>query len=307
MIQYLKCDNGFKETEQYDFSCWINVVNPTKDDINELISHFNTPDYFYEDISDIDERPRFDRDNGWILTIIRVPNRVRTEDNQDPIYTTIPLGMMLKDNILVTVYYGQNNVISNFINWSNQKKINRTGYDLYISIFLESNFWYLKYLKQIHLQMKKAESSLSDKMNKSELMHIMNIEKFLVYFTASLKDNESVLTRAKRFIPTKSYDEDLMDDVEVELSQALHTSQIYSDILEREQSSYSSIINNSLNQTMKKMTIITICLMVAALVPGFYGMNLTNGMEDWIYGFPFALCLTGLCAGIAYYLCKLFK
>ena len=307
MIQYLKCDNGFKETEQYDFSCWINVVNPTKDDINELVSHFNTPDYFYEDISDIDERPRFDRDNGWILTIIRVPNRVRTEDNQDPIYTTIPLGMMLKDNILVTVYYGQNNVISNFINWSNQKKINRTGYDLYISIFLESNFWYLKYLKQIHLQMKKAESSLSDKMNKSELMHIMNIEKFLVYFTASLKDNESVLTRAKRFIPTKSYDEDLMDDVEVELSQALHTSQIYSDILEREQSSYSSIINNSLNQTMKKMTIITICLMVAALVPGFYGMNLTNGMEDWIYGFPFALCLTGVCAGIAYYLCKLFK
>ena len=307
MIQYLKCDNGFKETEQYDFSCWINVVNPTKDDINELVSHFNTPDYFYEDIYDIDERPRFDRDDGWILTIIRVPNRVRTEDNQDPIYTTIPLGMMLKDNILVTVYYGQNNVISNFINWSNQKKINRTGYDLYISIFLESNFWYLKYLKQIHLQMKKAESSLSDKTNKSELMHIMNIEKFLVYFTASLKDNESVLTRAKRFIPTKSYDEDLMDDVEVELSQALHTSQIYSDILEREQSSYSSIINNSLNQTMKKMTIITICLMVAALVPGFYGMNLTNGMEDWIYGFPFALCLTGVCAGIAYYLCKLFK
>lgn len=307
MIQYLKCDNGFKETEKYDSSCWINVVNPTKDDINELVSHFNTPDYFYEDISDIDERPRFDRDDGWILTIIRVPNRVRTEDNQDPIYTTIPLGMMLKDNILVTVYYGQNNVISNFINWSNQKKINRTGYDLYISIFLESNFWYLKYLKQIHLQMKKSESSLSDKMNKSELMHIMNIEKFLVYFTASLKDNESVLTRAKRFIPTKSYDEDLMDDVEVELSQALHTSQIYSDILEREQSSYSSIINNSLNQTMKKMTIITICLMVAALVPGFYGMNLTNGMEDWIYGFPFALCLTGVCAGIAYYLCKLFK
>lgn len=307
MIQYLKCDNGFKETEQYDFSCWINVVNPTKDDINELVSHFNTPDYFYEDISDIDERPRFDRDDGWILTIIRVPNRVRTEDNQDPIYITIPLGMMLKDNILITVYYGQNNVISNFINWSNQKKINRTGYDLYISIFLESNFWYLKYLKQIHLQMKKAESSLSDKMNKSELMHIMNIEKFLVYFTASLKDNESVLTRAKRFIPTKSYDEDLMDDVEVELSQALHTSQIYSDILEREQSSYSSIINNSLNQTMKKMTIITICLMVAALIPGFYGMNLTNGMEDWIYGFPFALCLTGVCAGIAYYLCKLFK
>ena len=307
MIQYLKCDNGFKETEQYDFSCWINVVNPTKDDINELVSHFNTPDYFYEDISDIDERPRFDRDDGWILTIIRVPSRVRKEDNQDPIYTTIPLGMMLKDNILVTVYYGQNNVISNFINWSNQKKINRAGYDLYISIFLESNFWYLKYLKQIHLQMKKAESSLSDKMNKSELMHIMNIEKFLVYFTASLKDNESVLTRAKRFIPTKSYDEDLMDDVEVELSQALHTSQIYSDILEREQSSYSSIINNSLNQTMKKMTIITICLMVAALVPGFYGMNLTNGMEDWIYVFPFALCLTGVCAGIAYYLCKLFK
>ncbi len=308
MIQYLKCDNGFKEIENWESNCWINVVNPTKDDISELVSHFNTPDYFFDDISDIEERSRFDRDNGWILTIIRVPNRSRTEENQDPIYTTIPVGMMIKDNIFITAYYGQNNVISNFINWSNQKKINdRIGYNLYISIFLESNFWFLKYLKQIHIQMKKAESSLSDKMNKNELMHIMNIEKFLVYFTASLKDNESVLIRAKRFISSKLYDEDLMDDVEVELSQALHTSQIYSDILEREQASYSSIINNSLNQTMKKMTIITICLMVAALIPGFYGMNLNNGIETWTYGFPFAVCLTGICAGISYFLCKLFK
>ena len=160
MIQYLKCDNGFKEIENWEKDCWINVVNPTKDDVNRLTSHFNTPDYFIEDLSDTEERSRVDRDEGWLLTIIRVPNRIIDDDN-DSVYTTGPLGIMIKDDIFVTVYYGQNNVITNFINWSNQKKIEkRSGFDLYLSIFLESNFWYLKYLKQIHTQMKKAEDKL---------------------------------------------------------------------------------------------------------------------------------------------------
>ena len=307
MIQYLKCDEGFKEIENWEKDCWINVVNPTKEDVNTLTSHFNTPDYFIEDLSDTEERSRVDRDEGWLLTIIRVPNRIIDEDN-DSIYTTGPIGIMVKDDIFITVYYGQNNVITNFINWSNQKKIEkRSGFDLYISIFLESTFWYLKYLKQIHTKMKQAEEKLSEKMTKDDLMRIMNIEKFLVYFTASLKDNESVLVRLKRLLTKGTYDEDLFDDADVELNQALHTAKIYSDILEHEQAAYSSIINNGLNQTMKKMTVITICLMVAALVPGFYGMNLINGMEHWIYGFPIAVVLTGLFATVAYFLCKLVK
>lgn len=307
MIQYLKCDEGFKEIENWEKDCWINVVNPTKEDVNTLTSHFNTPDYFIEDLSDTEERSRVDRDEGWLLTIIRVPNRIIDEDN-DSIYTTGPIGIMVKDDIFITVYYGQNNVITNFINWSNQKKIEkRSGFDLYISIFLESTFWYLKYLKQIHTKMKQAEEKLSEKMTKDDLMRIMNIEKFLVYFTASLKDNESVLVRFKRLLTKGTYDDDLFDDADVELNQALHTAKIYSDILEHEQTAYSAIINNGLNQTMKKMTVITICLMVAALVPGFYGMNLINGMEHWIYGFPVAVVLTGLFATIAYFLCKLVK
>ena len=307
MIQYLKCDEGFKEIENWEKDCWINVVNPTKEDVNTLTSHFNTPDYFIEDLSDTAERSRVDRDEGWLLTIIRVPNRIIDEDN-DSIYTTGPIGIMVKDDIFITVYYGQNNVITNFINWSNQKKIEkRNGFDLYISIFLESTFWYLKYLKQIHTKMKQAEEKLSEKMTKDELMRIMNIEKFLVYFTASLKDNESVLVRLKRLLTKGTYDDDLFDDADVELNQALNTAKIYSDILEHEQTAYSAIINNGLNQTMKKMTVITICLMVAALVAGFYGMNLINGMEHWIYGFPIAVVLTGLFATVAYFLCKLVK
>ena len=307
MIQYLKCDEGFKEIENWEKDCWINVVNPTKEDVNTLTSHFNTPDYFIEDLSDTEERSRVDRDEGWLLTIIRVPNRIIDEDN-DSIYTTGPIGIMVKDDIFITVYYGQNNVITNFINWSNQKKIEkRSGFDLYISIFLESTFWYLKYLKQIHTKMKQAEEKLSEKMTKDELMRIMNIEKFLVYFTASLKDNESVLVRLKRLLTKGTYDDDLFDDADVELNQALNTAKIHSDILEHEQTAYSAIINNGLNQTMKKMTVITICLMVAALVPGFYGMNLINGMEHWIYGFPIAVVLTGLFATVAYFLCKLVK
>lgn len=307
MIQYLKCETGFKEIEKWESDCWINVVNPTKDDISTLVSHFNVLDYFFEDVSDNEERARIDRDEGWLLTIIRVPTKYLDNDDE-PVYTTCPVGIMKKGSVFITVYYGQNNVISNFINWSNQKKIQKLiGFDLYLSIFLESTFWFLKYLKQIHAHIKNAEESLSENLTNDDLLRIMHLEKFLVYFTSSLKDNETVLMRIKKLLTKDTYDEDLLDDLEVELSQALHTTKIYSDILEHEQNSYSSIINNGLNHTMKKMTIITICLMVAALVPGFYGMNLVNGMEQWAFGFPVAICITILCAIASFFLCKRLK
>jgi magnesium transporter len=304
MIQYLRGDNNFTVLDKWEGGCWINVINPTKDEREMLSSTFNVPDYFLIDIQDIEERPRIDRDEGWMLTIIQVPVREKDEDG-DFIYSTVPLGILFKDDIFLTVYYKENEVIHSFIRWKKQRNIEQfNNYNLYLSLFFEMVFWYLKYLKQIHIEMKKSEEILDKSMNQDEIQRIMYIEKFLIYFISAMRDNETVLMRVKRYFQNIKYDQDILEDSEVELHQAITSATIYSNIIEHQQTTYSSLINNNLNKTMKNLTVITICLMCAALVPGFFGMNLVNGMETSNYGFAFALVLTCMAALIGYYIFK---
>ena len=304
MIQYLRGDNDFTVLDNWESGCWINVVNPTKDEREYLVSEYNAPDYFLTDIQDIEERPRIDRDEGWVLTILQVPIRQKDEDD-DFIYSTVPLGILFKDNIFMTVYYKENEVIHSFIRWKKIRRLEEFSFhNLYLSLFFEMAFWYLKYLKQIHIEMKKSEAVLDKNMNPDEIQRIIYIEKFLIYFISAMRDNESVLMRVKRYFHNVKYDQDILEDSEIELHQAITSATIYSNIIEHQQTTYSSLINNNLNTTMKNLTVITICLMCAALVPGFFGMNLVNSMESSVYGFAIAIGLTVLFAMGGYYIFK---
>ena len=129
---------------------------------------------------------------------------------------------------------------------------------------------------------------VQDSMDNDRLQQMMRIEKFLVYFITSLRGNEVVLVRLKKHLRHLPFDEDLLDDVEVELQQAYTTANIYSEVLERQRSSYSSIISNNLNAIMKRLTTITIILMIPAAISGFFGMNVPNGMEHW---WPAFICI----------------
>ena len=136
-----------------------------------------------------------------------------------------------------------------------------------------------------------AEQRLEKKMDNDELMRMMGMGKFLIYFITSLKGNATVLARLKMRLRSLPHDEDLLEDVEIETQQALDTASIYSNILERQQEAYSSVIGNNLNRIMKTLTVVTILLMVPTVVAGFYGMNVPNFMEEWHMGFLFAVAV----------------
>ena len=192
-------------------------------------------------------------------------------------------------------------VLSDFIAWSNRRgQPQRQGHDMLLSILLSSSVWYLKYLKQMNIMMKTAEERLEESMNNDELQKMMGLGKFLIYFITSLRGNDMVLMRLKKILRNVNYDEDLLDDVEIEMQQAYDTANIYSKILERQQSTYSSIIGNNMNVIMRTLTVITIILMVPTGIAGFYGMNVPNGMESWMWGFVFAILLSVILSILIY-------
>ena len=195
----------------------------------------------------------------------------------------------------------QNNVLSDFIQWSNRRRNpERRGYDLMLSILLSSSVWYLKYLKQMNIMMKTAEERLEESMDNDELQKMMGLGKYLIYFITSLRGNEMVLMRLKKVLRSATYDEDLLDDAEIEMQQAYDTATIYSKILDRQQSAYSSIIGNNMNVIMRTLTVITIILMVPTGIAGFYGMNVPNGMESWRWGFVFSILLSIILSIVIY-------
>ena len=86
-------------------------------------------------------------------------------------------------------------------------------------------------------------------------------------------------------------DKDLVEDVEIELKQAHNTVNIYSDILTGTMDAFASIISNNVNTIMKRMTSLSIILMVPTLIASFYGMNVPIYMEDMPHGFVVHLAL----------------
>lgn len=300
MIQYWRCESGFKQIEEWEPDCWVKVTKPSSEELSQLEECFNAPIDFMQDIEDVEERPRTESDSGWLMTLLRIPNKEIDADG-DPHYNTLPMGVLVRGDVFITICYFPTEMVADFIKWTNRKNIaERTRYDLCLSLFLSSSVWYLKYLKQINAQMKSAEDALEESMDNDELLRIMQIEKYLVYFITSMRGNEVVLVRLKKHLRHLPYDEDLLDDVEVELQQAFTTANIYSNILERQQSSYSSIISNSLNAIMKRLTVITIILMIPTGISSFFGMNLRNGIESWIWGFPLVVILTIFVSIIGY-------
>ena len=299
MISYWKCKDGFREIHQWKSGCWVKVSNPTAEELAVLKERFAVPD-FTHDAEDIEERPRVDHENNWMLVFIRIPNRSIDEDGET-MFTTAPMAVLIRDDVFITVNYFENEVLDDFISWSQRRHLNSCkGYDLLLSLMLSTSVWYLKYLKQMNTMMSAAEERLEQKMDNDELMRTMGLSKFLIYFITSLKGNMTVLARLKKRLRTLPHDEDLFEDVEIETQQALDTASIYNDILERQQETYSSVIGNNLNRIMKTLTVVTILLLIPTVVAGYYGMNVPNGLESRWVGFPLAVIISLLLMAIGY-------
>lgn len=241
------------------------------------------PEAFYNDIEDIDERPRIETEDGWTLIIIRVP--VKKDDIKVPFYT-IPVGLVFKGDKRITISFCKTEMIADFVQYSKRKNLEvKDNFELVLRLLLSSSVWYLKYLKQINQKIKIAEDNLEKSIKNEELQGLLQLEKCLVFFITSLKGNDVLFHRIKNLKAYKdNFDEDLLEDVEIELIQAQDTANIYSNILTRMVDSYASVISNNMNNIMKQMTSISIILMIPTLIASLYGMNVPNGLEESRFG-----------------------
>ena len=287
MRKYLYSENGFVEKAEWKPNCWVNVECPDDNDFQFLTQELKVPESFLEDIADTDERPRTDTEGNWLLTILRIP--VVNKQNGSLPFDTVPIGIITNNEIIVSVCYHNTDLLPDFIEHTRRKGIVvRNKLDLIFRLIYSSAVWFLKYLKQINIDISAAEKELERSIRNEDLLRLMRLQKTLVYFNTSIRGNEVMIGKLRTIFQDTDYlDTELVEDVIIELKQALNTVNIYSDILTGTMDAFASIISNNVNTIMKRMTSLSIVLMLPTLIASFYGMNVDIHLEE----VPFAFSL----------------
>ncbi len=293
MKTFWNTTKGIRSISEWQPNCWIQVTCPTEDDRKDIEEQYHIPDYFFSDISDADERARFEFDEGWQLIIIRIPY-MKEVRSRTP-YITVPLGIIHKGEILITVCYFETDMMIDFVTYQQHRNEGFTDYvDMIFRLFLSSSVWYLKRLKQISFLIDRAKRNMDHNVNNTSIINLSRLQDSLTYFITSIRGNETLLQKLKFKLPIDELDADLIEDVNIEMSQARETAHIYSEILESTMDTYTSVINNNMNTVMRTLTSFSIILMFPTLIASLFGMNLLNGMEASSWGFPTALIISGL-------------
>lgn len=303
MIKYHKTANGHITTlENLEAECWINCTAPTEKEINYLISDLGIDPDLLKASLDEEESSHVDREGDCTLMIMDSP--VVNKSGKNFTYYTNPISIIITPKNIITISLKENSIIEEFSEGLIRSAYpeNKTRFAMQIMLRMASK--YLQYLTQINKITEHVEEELKKSMQNEELIQLLEIEKSLVYFSASLKSISGMLRKLSRgkHVELGEEEADLLEDIMIEIKQAAEMSEIYLNILSSSMDAFSSLISNNLNVVMKVLASITLILSMPTIVSGIYGMNNPGipFMENW--WFPFLL--TGISMFITWLILK---
>lgn len=282
---YQSVNDSFSKLNALEAHTWINMVNPTSGEINDVASKFHIPIDFLNAALDDEERSRLDFEDDYYLILVDAP--IVGETSRTSMFNTIPFAIVIGEECIVTICINQLPMLDDFIHgrvrgFSTNKKSR-----FILQMLNKIASYYLSYLRLIDRRSSTVEMELHKSMKNQELIMLLDLEKSLVYFSTSLKGNEVVLEKLLRleFIRRYPEDEDLLEDVIIENKQAIEMANIYSNILSGTMDAFASIISNNLNIVMKFLTSITIILTIPTMIASFFGMNVPMPLSHSKYAF----------------------
>ncbi len=284
---------------------WINIVDPTPYELKEVSSLTDVEPDFLRSALDDEERSHIDVEDESVMILINVPIVYEEES-----YDTLPLSIILTKQYIITVCLEETPVIANFNERTARLFHTYKKTQFLFEILYRTATFYLRYIRQINKISDEIEDQLRESMRNSDILRLMELQKGLTYFNASLRSNDAVLEKLLRLRTSRTAegileiyeeDEDLLEDVIIETKQAREMVEMYSQILARMADTFSSIISNNQNMIMKFLAAMTVLIAVPTVIAGFFGMNVPVPLSEDDYGFVAVILFAFLCSGIAAY------
>lgn len=283
----------------YEDGAWVQMINPDSREIAQVAEFYEIETDDLATAMDDEESSRISLEDGYTLILVDIPAPELRHEKK--MYTTIPLGIVIKQNAIITICREDTPVLDFFVRnrvkeFSTKKKMRF----IYQFLLRSANLYQL-YLRGIDKKRIQIEERIGDNTKDVDLIELHELESTLVYFATSLRANSIVLERLRRYKRIEQYPEDmeLLEDVMVEYQQAIEMTTIYRDIIDGTRQLLSSVIDNRLNSAMKYLTSITLVMAIPTIISGIYGMNVDSAgmpLSDSPYGF-------GIICGIIFIIC----
>jgi magnesium transporter len=291
-------EQGLQTIDRLANGSWVKVTDPNPDEVAMLVEMGVDMDLITNSL-DMDEMARVERDEGYTFILLRIPF-FQGEHNDIP-YTTIPLGIILMDNFVVSVCKRENDIERILVNGKYRGMKTGKRYRFVLYALLETATRYLFHLREINRTVEHLEDQLQKSTRNREVLELLKYQKSLVYFATALRSNEVVMERLQRMQIFNQYedDQDLLEDVLTENQQAIQMVNISADILSSMMDAFASIISNNLNAVMKALAAITIIISMPVVVSSFWGMNVNVPLGDHPAGFAIVVSIAFLITAFA--------
>lgn len=277
MISFYKANeqNRLCPADGIEPGCWISLIAPTEQELMRVQNALNVEPDFLRAALDAEETSRIEREEEQTLIIVDVPVADESDVLTSIVYSTMPVGIIVTAQNVITVALRETSTLREFSEGRIRNVTPAQKTKFVLQVLLHVSKRYLYYLRQIDKITHAVERQLHKDMQNKELFQLLDLEKTLVYFTTSLQSDSLTIKKitSGRFLKLYEEDQDLLDDVIIELNQAIEMSNIYSSILSGTMDAFSSVMSNNLNSVMKVLTAITILLTIPNVIFGFYGMN----------------------------------
>lgn len=304
MIEYFKSFDGvIRRVEERSAGVWVCVTAPDKAECDALTADFGLEPDFIRSALDEEETSRIESEDGNTLIIIDIPHVEKSGDSV--VYSTVPIGIIVTKENVITVSLREHPLINEFSEGVVRGLNTEFKTQFVLRFILRVAGRYLQHLRQIDRLSTHTEQELRKSMKSKDLIKLLDINKSLVYFSTSLKADAVTLEKMSRGRYLKMYpeDQDLLEDVLIEMRQAIEMATIYTNVLNSMMDASASLISNNLNDIMKVLAGITIVIAVPTVISGLYGMNIEGGFmpfSQW-WWFPCLLSVV-IMAGVAYVL-----
>lgn len=314
MVKYFVSggDNKLAQVQAFEQLCWVDMVNPTDDEVDDVVEVTGVSEDMIKAALDEEEpaRTEFDEDNS--MFVVDCP--IIEESESGDTYSTLPLAIIYNKKCIITVCLKGNPVLKDFI--TGRIKVFCDKPVAFILNFMYGNAKRFLYcLKQIDRKAHRVQAELGRTLKNEEILQLLELENSLVYFSTSLNSNYKVHEKLSKVeaVATREDYQDLFDDMVIESSQAIEMCKIYKDILSVSMDAYGSVISNNANDTMKKLTVITILLAIPTMIAGFWGMNvpvpwqIQDGDTSTLWFWVIIIATFILTAAVAFVLVKSMK
>lgn len=282
---------------------WVDANNVTLDELDSLVEQYSLARNIVYDVRDRQELPRVEFSGDDVYVFLRSPWLAHSGR-----VVSSPLLAIVRHDQFFTI--GLRDTVSpeSVAATTLPRSTNDTA-DLLLGVIASCTALYQELLRHTERSINDTGNRLrTHEVTNHDFIHFVTVEDNLTAYRMNL---DGMLTVVRRLQSTdhirKINVREALDDIALQIQQLLVAVESYSGRVESIRSAYSTIANNTLNQRMKTLTVLTVLITLPNVFYGMYGMNIALPFAEapWAYGavvgFTVALSV------IVYFVAKRFR